>query len=136
MLQKVIIPFFLLITFISCSEKKERPTNALDTGRAFIRASLNGDFEEAEPFILKDSLNVGLFNSFKLYYKKLPQEKKQHYKDASYNINKYIDLNDSVTIINYSNDYMNKPMDIKVLKTNNQWWIDFKYTYSGNLPID
>jgi hypothetical protein len=136
MIPKIIVPFVFIFFLLSCTEKKERPTTAIDTGREFIRASLNGNFEIAEPLVLEDSLNMGLFNSFKMYYKKLPNDKKQHYKDASYNINKYLDLNDSVTIINYSNDYMNKPMDIKVVKTKNNWWIDFKYTYSGNLPID
>jgi hypothetical protein len=47
-----------------------------------------------------------------------------------------MEVNDSTTVINYSNDYMNKPMEIKVIRSNNEWKVDFKYTYSGNLPID
>ena len=48
----------------------------------------------------------------------------------------YEDVNDSITIINYSNSYMNKPLEIKVVKEDHKWQVDFKYTYSGNLPID
>ena len=121
----------------SCSnEKKDTQSTALDTGREFIRASLNGDFKTAENFILPDSQNIHLFDSYKIYYQRLPEEKKKHYREANYDINKYVDVNDSSTIINYSNDYMNKPMDIKVVRINRQWKIDFKYTYSGNLPVE
>ena len=53
---------------------------------------------------------------------------------ADYNINKYLDINDSTAIINYSNSYMNKPMEIKLLHQNNEWDVDFKYTYSDSIP--
>jgi len=137
MIQKILLFSFLMIILYSCSEKKAgRPATALDTGREFIRASLDGNFKDAEAVLLKDSQNVQLFESYQMYYNRLPVEKKNNYKNASYNINKYADLSDSVTIINYSNSYMNKPMEIKVVRNNNEWNVDFKYTYSGNLPID
>ncbi len=137
MIKKLLIPFLLFAFVAACKDPvKQKPTTALDTGREFIRASLNGDFISAESFLLKDTENIQLFESFKDYYERMPQDKKQHYKSASYEINKYEDLNDSTTLINYSNDYMNKPMDIKVIKKESVWYIDFKYTYSGNLPID
>ncbi len=126
-----------VMIFISCSEeKKDRPNTAIETGTAFIKASLNGDFSTSESLILKDSSNSALFNAYKEYYEKLPAEKKLHYKQSSYEIIKLDEINDSVTIINFSNDYMNKPMDIKIVRVKNNWFIDFKYTYSGNLPID
>lgn len=135
---KKILPFILSIILIhACSnDKKESPKTALDTGRDFIRSSLNGDLPTAEKLILKDTQNQQLFDSYKIYYERLPEEKKKHYRNASYEINKYMAINDSTTIINYSNDYMNKPIEIKVVKDNKEWKIDFKYTYSGNLPID
>lgn len=108
----------------------------MDTGREFIRASLDGDFTKAESLLLKDTENVQLFDSYKLFYNKLPAEKKINYQKASYEINKYQDLDDSTTIINYSNSYMKKPMDIKVTRNNNTWEIDFKYTYSENQPVE
>jgi len=123
--------------FFSCNNNKYvKPATSLDVGRDFIQASLHGDFKTAELLILQDADNIQLFEAYKLYYKKLPAEKKESYQSASYEINKYLDINDSVTIINYSNDYMKKPMDIKLIKHNKEWWIDFKYTYSGNLPIN
>jgi len=127
----------LVLLAYSCSDSSvKRPETAMDTGREFIRASLNGDFKRAEELILKDSQNVQLFDMYKSFYQRLPEDKKKHYRDASYEINKYLDVDDSTTIINYSNDYMNKPMDIKIVRQNNLWQVDFKYAYSGNLPID
>lgn len=129
--------YLVLILLFSCSNHEQKhPSTALDTGRQFIEASLKGEFETAEKLLLNDPENLQLFDSYKQFYNRLPNEKKENYKKAQYNINKYLDVNDSVTIINYSNDYMNKPMDIKVVRLNKHWSIDFKYTYSGNLPID
>jgi len=133
--------FLLFVTLISLltscnNEKKQRPTTALDTGRTFIKASLDGDFETASSLLLKDTQNNQLFTAYKEYYKRMPDDKKKNYKKADYIINKFTDVNDSTTIINYSNDYMNKPMEIKVVKVNNEWSVDFTYTYSGNLPIN
>ena len=75
MVKKILAGILLLTCLYSCNNEKEnKPATALDTGRAFIRASLDGN--------------------------------------------------------------MHKPMEIKVVRRNEEWGIDFKYTYSGNLPID
>lgn len=125
-----------ILFFTGCDQQISRPETALDTGREFIRASLNGDFKTAEPLLINDPENIQLFDSYKRYYNKMPEEMKNNYRKASYEINKFLEVDDSTTIINYSNNYMNKPMDIKVKKDGDVWGVDFKYTYSGNLPID
>lgn len=137
MARKILAGLLLLAVIFSCNnEKEDKPATALDTGRAFIRASLDGNFEAAEKLLLRDSQNIQLFDSYKMYYGRLSDEKKKNYRSASYEINKYLEADDSTTIINYSNSYMHKPMEIKVVRKNKSWQIDFKYTYSGNLPID
>ncbi len=134
-MKKMLILFFTLTGFAACSTKEASPPQtALDTGREFIRASLDGDFKKASGFLLADSQNVQLFESYEVFYEKLPASKKNGYKEASYKINKYLDIDDSTALINYSNDFMNKPMDIKLVRQNKKWAVDFKYTYSGNLP--
>ena len=136
-MKKIGVILSIAFAFAACNNNdSQRPETALDTGREFIRASLNGDFKKASTLLLPDSQNVQLFESYKVFYEKLPESKKEGYKSASYEINKYEDVNDSTTIINYSNSYMNKPMDIKVTRQDKTWMVDFKYTYSGNLPID
>ncbi|MEO5984497.1 MAG: hypothetical protein ABIP80_03270 [Ferruginibacter sp.] len=140
MLHKIFIGTLVMLAgFLSgCSDHKKTttPGTALETGRDFIRASLDGNFEEAIPHILPDSQNLQLFESYKQYYRRLPEDKKQNYRKASYTINSYSDLDDSTTVINYSNTYMNKPMEIKMVKDNKVWKVDFKYTYSGSATAE
>ncbi len=123
---------FIMITLFACNNgTPEKPSTAMDAGRTFIRATLDGNFKDAEALLLKDSINVQLFESYKKYYSNLATDVKQGYKKAAYIINNFDDAkNDSTAIINYSNDYMHKPMNIKVTKKQNQWYIDFKYTAS------
>jgi hypothetical protein len=137
MIKKTLVLLISIILIYSCNnETEQRPATALDTGRSFIRASLDGDFKKAEVLLLKDTQNIQLFESYKMLYERMPAEKKKNYKSASYEINKYLDVDDSTTIINYSNSYMNKPMEIKVVRREKIWSIDFKYISSGNLPIN
>ena len=136
-MKKYLLAGVVALALAACGDKKtERPTTALDTGTTFIRASLDGDFKTAEPLLLDDSANHQLFDSYKDSYSKIPEDKKKHYREASYNINKKEDINDSTVVINYSNSYMNKPMEIKLVRINKNWAVDFTYTISGNLPID
>ncbi|MEO7523585.1 MAG: hypothetical protein ABIT58_05785 [Ferruginibacter sp.] len=137
MTKKILSALLFVLILYSCNaNKRENPSTAIGAGSSFIRATLDGDFNVAETLILKDTEDLQLFDSYKIYYDRLPAEKKKNYKAANYKINKYVDVNDSTTIINYSNDYMNKPMEIKVVRNNNEWKVDFKYTYSGDSPID
>jgi hypothetical protein len=136
-MNKIFKLFIVVVFFISCNNNRtERPSTAIETGSNFIKASLTGDFETAESLLLKDSINQQLFEAYKAYYQRISDDKKQGYKSASYQINKYLDYNDSTTIINYSNDFMKKPMEIKIIRKDKNWLVDFKYTYEGNLPID
>jgi hypothetical protein len=132
MIKRIALIVFSTLSIISCSHKKERPTTALDTGREFIRETLDGDYDDAETLVYKDTFNVQFFDSYKLVYDRLPDNDKKNYKDADYVINKYTDLNDSVEVINYSNTYKKEPLEIKVIRKNGEWQIDFKYTISGN----
>ena len=137
LMKKIISIVLVTLLLAACSTKEKKlPATALDTGREFIRASLDGDFEKAETLLLIDTQNLQLFESYKQFFSKLPEDKKRNYKEASYTINKYVDTNDSSTLINYSNSYMKKPMDIKLVRINKNWNVDFKYTYSGNVVGD
>ncbi|RYY46768.1 MAG: DUF4878 domain-containing protein [Chitinophagaceae bacterium] len=136
-MKKIILAVLVSTFLFGCQEKKnDQPQTATETGTAFIRASLDGDFERIESLLLNDTTNHQLFESYRDTYSKWPADKKKNYKAASYDINKLEELNDSVTIINYSNSYMNKPMEIKLVRENKSWLVDFKYTFSGNQPLN
>jgi hypothetical protein len=133
MFKKIIPLSFSILLIFSCSYKHERPSTALDTGRAFIRATLDGDFDAAQELLYPDSMNVQYFNLYKTQYDRSSDDDKKNYKTADYTINKYDNINDSVTIIDYSNSYMKQPLELKVVRKDNEWQIDFKYTISGNV---
>ena len=126
---KVFVLLFVTVNMIACNNNNpKRPATAVETGTEFIRATLDGNFKIAEPLILNDQQNSSMFQSYKTYYDRFSTDKKAAYKKASYTINTLTDKNDSTTIINYSNSYMKQPMNIKVLKRDNVWSVDFKYT--------
>jgi hypothetical protein len=118
--------------FSSCNSKTEKlPDTAMDTGREFIKSSMIGDFKMAETFIYHDAENLSLFNVFKTFYIRMPEDKKLKYQKATYEINEFKEPNDSTTFINYSNDYMKKPMEIKLIKVKQVWYVDFKHNYTS-----
>ncbi len=130
MIQKIIPVLLAVILIVSCKHKG-RPTTAMDTGRDFIRATLDGNFDDAGSLLYKDSFNIQYFDSYTQMYDRLPDDEKKNYKNADYTINKYTEQGDTASIINYSNSYMKKPQDIKVVYKNGEWLVDFKYTVSN-----
>jgi hypothetical protein len=139
---KKILKFFLGLTLLSllfaCStpEGFKEPEDPLDAGREFVRAVLDGDYEKANLYLLKDPEDQELFNRYQTYMKKSPRKELLQLKSSSIVINKVETLSDSVTLINYSNSYTMKPTDLKVIKDGKSWKVDFSYTFSGNLPLE
>ncbi|MCU0381344.1 MAG: hypothetical protein MUE58_09165 [Chitinophagaceae bacterium] len=43
---------------------------------------------------------------------------------------------DSVSIVNFQNSWSNKPADLRVVRRDGEWYIDFKYTFSGKDIIE
>jgi Domain of unknown function (DUF4878) len=129
----LLIPLFLLF-FISCDQsvKTKKNTDPLEAGREFIDASLTGDYDYAKKYLLADSTNLMYFERFVEFDKKKPATEKEGYKNANIIINSTENVSDSVTIINYSNTYKKEPSKIKLVKKNNEWLVDFKYTFLEN----
>ena len=132
--------FCLLITgwVFSCNEPEgfKMPEDPLDAGREFVRAVLDGNYEKANLYLLNDPEDVELFGRYQAYMKKQPQKEKLQLKSASIIINKVEKQNDSISIISFSNSYTMKPMDLKVVRNEKTWKVDFSSTLSGNLPIE
>jgi hypothetical protein len=139
---KKILHFFLGICLLSllfsCNtpEGFKEPEDPLDAGREFVRAVLDGDYEKANLYLLKDPEDQELFKRYQSYMKKTPRNELLQLKSASIVINKVEPLSDTVTLINYSNSYTMKPTDLKVIKEGKSWKVDFSYTFSGNLPLE
>jgi len=134
-MQKIISLFFIVFLFLeSCNindtVKRDDP---LDAGREFINASLKGNYDQAKKYLLPDSLNLEYFNVQESFNKRLGSQEKEGYKNANIIIDSIQNISDSVTIINYSNTFKKTPDKIKLVRVNKEWFVDFKYTFSGNM---
>jgi len=124
----------LLFLISSCKSKDKQPDtkseNNIDAARNFILAALDGKFTEARTFMLADSVNINYMDVAERSYQRADQTIKDGYRSSSINIVSVKEpIKDSVTAVIYSNSFKNDPDTLKVLKTNGQWLVDFKYLY-------
>jgi len=124
--------FFVLLFLSACNQEVKMIQNSdpLLAGREFINASLTGDFDYAKKYLLADSTNLMYFERFVEFDNNKPVADKEGYKNSNIIINATEKVSDSVTIINYSNTYKKEPSKIKLIRKDNKWLVDFKYTFS------
>ncbi len=120
-----------VLFFSACNQsvKTKKNSDPLEAGREFINASLTGDYDYAKKYLLTDSTNLMYFERFVEFDEKKPAKDKDGYKNSNIIINSTENISDSITIINYSNTYKKEPAKIKLIKKNNEWLVDFKYTF-------
>lgn len=135
-LRYLICLLLAVFSLLGCSEPEgfTTPEDPLDAGREFVRAVLDGDYKKATLYLNNDPEDQELFSRYVAYQKKQPNKERLSYKSASIIINKVENLNDSISIINFSNSYSMKPTNLRIVKKNNTWKVDFSYTFSGNIP--
>ncbi len=128
---KIILGALIFLFFSACNQsvKTVKNSDPLEAGREFINASLTGDYDYAKKYLLTDSTNLMYFDRFVDFDNKKPATDKEGYKNSNIIINSTENVSDSVTIINYSNTYKKEPSRIKLIKKNNGWLVDFKYTF-------
>lgn len=132
--------FFLFFFIYSCKGKDKqlagKSENNIDAARNFIRAALDGKFNEARTYMLSDSVNVNYMDVAERSYQKAEQLTKDGYRTSSINIISVMEpVKDSVTVVIYSNSFKNDHDTLKVLKINGQWMVDFKYLYEHDAGI-
>ena len=110
------------------TEKINQSENDIDAARNFIRASLDGKFDEARKYLLSDSANNQFLDVHERNYKeRMSLEDKSGYRMASINVHELRTVNDSTSLVFYSNSYFKKDTHhLKVVKVDNQWLVDFK----------
>ncbi len=119
---------------IACRNKdKQTPgkaENSIDAARNFIRAALDGKFDQARNYLLPDTVNISYMDVAERSYQRAEQPTRDGYRSASINIIRVMNLlKDSVTVIIYSNSFKNDHDTLKIVKVNNQWLVDLKYLY-------
>ena len=124
----------IILTITACNHSTEvSKRDPLESGRGFIESSLKGDYDEAKKYLLQDSLNIQYFEGLENFNSKRNDDEKEGYKNANIIIDSTQQLSDSVAIITYSNTFKNIPSKLKMVKKNNEWLVDFKYTFNTNL---
>lgn len=127
---------FVFFLFSCDSDAYKKPEDPLEAGTDFIRFALDGDMAKAKTFVLKDAVNESLFEEQEKSFAEKTKEEKTEYKNATIRIQKTASLNDSTMLINYSNSFKNKDNQIKLVKKGGEWWVDFKYTFTGENALD
>ena len=132
-MKKILIYSFLLFCLGACKSegnKEDVPEDDINAARYFIKAALEGDFDKARTYLVKDSLNEqDIDASERLYKERMKPEDKIKYKGASIIVHEVKRLNDSTTIVYYSNTYRNQKDSLKVLKLDGKWFVDFKFIF-------
>lgn len=122
------LPLIILI-LSSCSSDQIDRSDPLTSGRGFIEASLKGDYVKAEKYLLQDSTNDQYMDRLRDFNKKLTPLEREGYRDANIIIDSTHSINDSTDIIYYRNTYKKEPTQLRLVKKNNDWMVDFKYTF-------
>jgi hypothetical protein len=128
---------FLLFSFCACNNNDKKPParaeDDIDAAREFIRSALDGKFNQARTYLLPDSSNIQYMDVAERNYRKAAPDTINAYHNASINIHEVKPVNDSTTIVIYSNSFKNDHDTLKVVKTKGQWLIDLKYLYEHDM---
>lgn len=127
--------FYFLLLALTCSCNDEasfkKAEDAQDAGREFIRASLDGNYDKAKFFLLKNEDNLMLLDRWEEMHRKYPKETARAFKDADIRPISIQSLNDSTTLYTYSNSYTKDTTTLNIVKVNGEWLVDLK-TFIGN----
>lgn len=138
-MKKIQLPLFmlLLLVFSGCKSAKDKAAppaeNDIDAARNFIRAALDGKFNLARTYMLPDSVNINYMDVAERSYGKSDKATKEGYRTASIRILPVTVINDSTTIVIYSNSFKNDPDTLRVLHKNDKWLVDLKYLYEHDM---
>lgn len=130
MKMKLFIVFIGLAMLSSCNNKRKNPTTDIDVARAFIKDILENNYNDAKTFVLNEDMNNQYFDLSKKEFESKSKEELKLYKEADIIVNEIKNLNDSVTIVNFSNTYKKSiKNEVKVVKVNGEWFVDLKHTF-------
>jgi hypothetical protein len=133
---QILAALLLLLGAMSCNQPAgySKPNDGLDAGREYIRAVLDGDYEKAELYIPHVSDERKFFDRYKEYMRQRTAAELQGLKASSIIVNNVESQGDTVVLIHYANSFAKKPQDVRMVRREGEWWIDFKYTFSAGLP--
>ena len=127
---KVFIVLGFLNVLVSCNNKAPYPSTDIDVARAFIKDILENNYKDAKVFVLDEEMNNQYFELSKKQFETKSKAELDLYKRSDIIVNELRQVNDSVTIVNFSNTYKTAMKnEVKVVKVNGKWSIDLKHTF-------
>jgi hypothetical protein len=136
-MKKIISASFLLFILAACNNNNRdgsgKSENDVDAARNFIRSALDGNFSQARQYMLQDTANLQYLDVAQRNYQRAPEPTIKSYKESSINIHQVTPVNDSITVVVYSNSFKQDHDTLKVLRLNNQWLVDLKYLYQHDM---
>jgi hypothetical protein len=127
---KKLIGSICLLATLSCnsgSEGYKKAENAQDAGTEFIRATLDGDYDKAAFYLLKDSTNNLLFEKQQANYKQLSSKEKDKNKSAT--IRPVAITSDNDSTVQYKYYHTSNPGDtttLRIIRQQDTWLVDLK----------
>jgi len=135
-MKKILSASFLLFILAACNNDKTgsgKSENDVDAARNFIRSALDGKFSQARQYMLQDTANLQYLDVAQQNYERAPVETINSYKGSTINIHQVNTVNDSTTVVVYSNSFKKDHDTLRVLKVNDQWLVDLKYLYQHDM---
>lgn len=124
--------------FWACNNTDQQVTNKpegdLDAARTFIRDALDGRFSNARQLMLPDSTNDQRMTDTERTYQNMSQADKVGYRNSTIQIYNTRAVSDSIRIVSYSNSFKNKIDSLRLVRVNDQWLVDLKFTFQDRLP--
>ena len=139
-MKKAFLHCVVIVLFCSCqgsdSDTNTKPESDVDAARMFIRSALDGNYKQARTLIVPDSSNVQLLDNLeRAYLHNTDVSNQRGYRESSIRIHDTKKINDSSSIVIYSNSFKNQKDSIKAVKLGDNWLIDLKYSFpQTNIP--
>jgi len=124
----------------ACSNNEDANTakgeNDVDAASMFIRSALDGRWKDAKRLIVQDSANIqDLEVAEQNYTQRMNALDQRGYREAQITIHETRKVNDSTSIVSYSNTFKKQRDSVKVLKVGNQWLVDLKYSFPSTNAV-
>ena len=137
-MKRTSIAFLFLLCFLGACTNNDKSSSStaesdIDAAREFIRSALDGKFDKARTYLLPDSSNIHYIDVAERNFEKADAATKDGYRGSSINIRNINPVNDSTSIIIYSNSFMNNDDTLRILKIKGQWLVDLKYLYEHDM---
>ena len=126
--------------FWACSNNDETAGSAtgendIDAARMFIRSALDGKWKDARRLIVQDPVNIEDLETAERMADRRDAVTQRNYREAQITIHNTRKVNDSISIVTYSNTFKKQRDSVKVIRIGGQWLVDLKYSFPNTNAV-